>query len=316
MNQAIRAIIIPGIAVLLSSGCLAQVQKTISNPDGSKEVLDTSTGWTEIDNGKTTNVSAADFTSFCGSLETAAKYQLKDTGGVRIACDEWAKLQPQTQIQKVSFSRLVTRLLEISPPYTDFARYRGYELKSEGKSTIYDVTIVPDDIGPRASCTIEEEGRSQGWMLYTYQCSVKTSSYPDAVRLKDHLAQLLSSLDLTEDQIREHGLAAHAREVGRCAPSGECLEEHVYATAMKEGKTLQIEANPDFTRNTMAELNAMQYGGIRRLRGLPPTRRPYPLRFSPLARSNPTVWRRAEPVDRLIRSSHPSLRLQVYPQPH
>jgi hypothetical protein len=170
-------------------------------------------------------------------------------------------LQPHTQIEKVSFSRLIARLLEFSAPYTDFARYRGLELKSSGESTIYDAAIVPDDLGTNVSCTIEEENRAREGMLYTYQCSIKASSYVGAVALRDRLVSDLRDLHLTEDEIREHGLAADARNAGKCAPSGECAMAHDYvAEPNEEGKTLAIGAEPDFTRDPASELAAQTYG--------------------------------------------------------
>jgi hypothetical protein len=53
-----------------------------------------------------------------------------------------------------------------------------------------------------------------------------------------------------------------------CAPGGECLEQNVYATLITNWKSLQIQADPVFTRNTMAELTALQHGGYAAVSGI------------------------------------------------
>ena len=63
-----------------------------------------------------------------------------------------------------------------------------------------------------------------------------------------------------EDEVREHGLSANARNSGYCAPTGECLEGNVYVSATQDYKFFQIEANPILTRNVMAQIAAMKYG--------------------------------------------------------
>ncbi|WP_260740100.1 hypothetical protein [Tunturiibacter lichenicola] len=255
-------------AVLMfgSLGLVGQQQtKTTVDSEGNKGVMDTTTGWTvTAKGGKVTHMSVADITSVCNDLDDplalAAFRNTVEWAVTSDLCENWGELQPKTRIEQVPFLRLITRLLLVTPPSTDFARYRGLELKSGAESKTYDAIIVPNDLGHDASCTIEEESRNTEGMLYTYQCSMKTSSFPDAIRLKDHLVLLLKSLDLDEDQVREHGLSAHARSVGYCAPSGECLEDHIYVTAKKDWKILQIEATPTLTRDPMADLSTMQYG--------------------------------------------------------
>jgi hypothetical protein len=242
-------------AALFSSGCFAQARRAFVNPDGSKEVFDPSTGWTETDtHGKTTNMSAVDLTSTCDDLPTAIKFHMKETESLRIVCDVWADLQPRTQIEQVSFSSLVSRLVEISPPQTDFARYRGEELKSQAQQTLYDATIIPDDVGGHASCTVLQAPFPKG-ALYKYACFIKTSSYSDAIALERTLVQRLDSLQLTEDQIKEHGLVLEDEGNNECAPTGECAHSHIFVSALKDGKIVDIEAVPDFVRNnTLADL--------------------------------------------------------------
>ena len=243
-------------ATLFSSGCFAQARRAFVNPDGSKEVFDPLTGWTETDkNGKTSNMSAADLTSTCDDLPTAIKFHLQETDSLRIVCDVWADLQPRTQIEQVSFSSLVDRLVQISPPNSDFARYRGDELKSEGPATLYDATIIPNDVGGRATCTVLQARFPSGGALYKYACSIKTSSYSDAIALERTLVQRLDGLKLTEDQIEEHGRAVKDESNNECAPTGECAHSHIFVSALKDGKIVDIEAVPDFVRNnTLADL--------------------------------------------------------------
>jgi hypothetical protein len=244
------------------SGQQQQTKTSVDN-DGTKEVIDSTNGWTvtEKNGGTVTHKSAAEMTTFCGKLDDdfAVLEALRDNIGVKQICDEWGQIQPRTRIERMPFSRLMTRLLVIAPPSTDFARYRGIELKSDADSKAYDAIILPNDIAD-ASCTIEERNRHAEGMLYIYKCDVKTPSFPAAIKLKDKLVQALTNFDLSEDEVREHGLAAHARDSGFCAPGGECLEGHIYVTAIKDWKTLQIEADPDFTRDTRSEVRAMANG--------------------------------------------------------
>jgi hypothetical protein len=259
MNRDVRAVVISSVISLFSIGCLAQGRKTITNPDGSKDVFDNSTGWTETDkNGKVTNLSPAELASLCGdTLKTLIEFHLEGVEGTRVACDKWAQLQPRTQIEEVSFSILMRRLIEFSPPVTDFARYRGTELRSQTQdaiqSAVYDATIVPNDVGGDTSCTILQAHNASGGALYKYACSIKTASYPEPVTLEKTLVQLLNGLGLIEDQIVEHGLAVQDKENNECAPTGECAHSHMFESAIKDNKTVKVEAQPNFVRNAVLE---------------------------------------------------------------
>jgi hypothetical protein len=269
MNRVIRTVIISGTVSLLSIGRLAQGRKTITNPDGSKEVFDSSTGWTETDkNGKTKNMSPAEVTSLCGdSLGTAIEFHLEGVEGTRVVCDVWAQLQPRTQIESVSFSTLMNRLIVISPPVTDFARYRGTELRSQTQDTIqavlYDATIVPNDVGGPTSCTILQAHNPSGagGALYKYACSIKTASYPEAIALEKTLVQRLDGLGLVEDQIAEHGFAIKDKDNNECAPTGECAHSHMFRSAIKDNKIVEIEAQPYFVRNAALDMQVMMLTG-------------------------------------------------------
>jgi hypothetical protein len=274
-NKAVRTAVVWGTLILFSIDPFVQGQrqqsKTIIGGDGSKWVLDTTTGWTETGkNGKTIFIeSAGNLIELCKQMDDFSAFANGEDGdALKFACDEWAKLQPKTQIETVPFSRLVTRLLLLTPPSTDFARYRGMYLKSNGDSRTFDAAIVPDDLGYKTSCMIEEDNRHAKGMLYTYRCAITTASFPDAINLENHLIKLLGGLSLSEDEIREHGLAVNARGDGMCAPTGECLEEHVYATVMQDWKSLQIDANPAFTQNAMAEHLATEHGQHAAINGI------------------------------------------------
>ena len=239
-----------------------QRTRTVVNSDGSREVLDVAAGWTEIDkSGKSTNLPAADLTKVCRDLdELPFLAEEAQNGGIKVACEIWGELQPKTQIEKVPLSRLVTRLLLLTPDSTDFARYRGIQLTSDGDKTTYDATIRPNDVGQDTSCTVEESNHYDKGMYYTYECIVKTSSFPDAVLLKNQMVHDLAFLRLTEDEIAEHGLAAFAKGKNICAPSGECLYAHIFVSAYKDSKSLRINATPDFTMDAGNRALALQIG--------------------------------------------------------
>jgi hypothetical protein len=267
----IKYLVASSILMFGSLGMIGQQQqaKTFVEKDGTKEVLDSTTGWTETEkNGKVTHVSVADMTSLCSEFDKSDRILLavlrQNPGGLVMTseiCDMWAELQPKTQIERMPFSQLMTRLLSIAPPSSSFARYRGMELESGTDSTTYDAVILPSDIGYDASCKVEAENRHEEGMMYTYECSVKTPSFPAALQLRDRLVQTLSGLHLTEeDEVREHGLAANSRTLGYCAPNGECMEGHIYVSAMKDWKIVQIEPNPVFTRDTLSEIAATKAG--------------------------------------------------------
>jgi hypothetical protein len=164
------------------------------------------------------------------------------------SCEQWSELQPRTQIERLPFAQVAARLLVIAPPSSDFARYRGLERASDPTGREYDSILVPNDTGGDTSCVIKESALS-GRMLYVYECTIKTHSYQDSVRLKEHLVDLLGGLRLTEDTAAEQGIAAHVRAERSSAPAGEYEGEHVYVSSLEDGKRLQIEAVPEVTRS-------------------------------------------------------------------
>jgi hypothetical protein len=262
----IKYLVASSILMFGSVGMIGQQQqtKTFVEKDGTKEVLDSTTGWTETEkNGKVTHVTVADMTSLCGKIDNSDRILLallkQNPGGLAMTseiCDEWGEVLPKTQIERVPFSQLMIRLVSVAPPFSTFARYRGMELKSETDSKTYDAIILPNDIDYPATCTVGEENRHEKGMLYVYECLVKTTSFSAALQLKDRLVQALSSLHLTEDEVFEHGLSSNARGLGYCAPSGECMHEHNYESVAKDWKLVQIEPNPDFTRDTLSEISS------------------------------------------------------------
>ncbi|MGI8770326.1 MAG: hypothetical protein ACR2JE_02710 [Acidobacteriaceae bacterium] len=240
-----------------------QQSKTWIDSDGNKQIVDLKQGYTEIHkDGTKGNLSPADVTRLCNNLDQyPALGQSEDGKAAAQLCEVWALLQPRTQVEKLHWDELINRLMLLTPASTNFERYRGMELKSDASAKTYDATIVPDDLGYQPSCTIEVEDRADLGMLYTYECIVKTHSYGMAISLQKLLAKELADLPLpVEDQVREHGLYANAKNKGLCAPTGECALEHTYVTAVKDWKTLQIEAWPDFTRNVVLELMTSEHG--------------------------------------------------------
>lgn len=259
------------LILICSPLILIAQQQTETNVDkeGNKEVIDAAVGVTVTDKlGKVVkHQTAAEMNSFCNELDdplVLAALRRDDSAEWAASseiCEQWGEVQPKTHIERMPFSKLIARLLLVAPPSSTFTRYRGMELKSGATSGIYDATILPNDLGYEPSCMVEEENRHEEGMLYTYQCSVKTESFRAALALRNHLAQTLEALHVTqEDEVREHGLAANARAQGYCAPSGECLEGNIYVTAMKDWKIVEIDPHPIFTRNTIAEMKAMQSG--------------------------------------------------------
>ena len=107
------------------------------------------------------------------------------------------------------------------------------------------------------SCTVLELQIDPKEMFYKYECSIRTSSYPEAIAMEEHLVSLVSDFHLDEDQVKEHGLAVSARNDGHCAPNGECAGAHTYVTALKEQKRLVIKGEPVFTRLNNAETFAL-----------------------------------------------------------
>jgi hypothetical protein len=258
-TMCMKCLTVASITLLAALPALGQQQaRTVVNGDGRREVIDIATGWTETDkSGKSTNMPAADLTKLCKDLEEAPFLaEGAGNGGIKVACEIWGELQPRTQIERVPFPLLVTRLLLLTPDSTNFARYRGARLKSEGDTKTYDATIIPTGFGQDGTCTIEESDDHDEGMFYTYECVFKTASYPDAIQLKSAMLHALDAFHLAEDEVTEHGLAAFTRSRNLCAPNGECLYAHIYVSVYKDGKSLRLDATPDFTRNTIAEIMA------------------------------------------------------------
>jgi hypothetical protein len=257
------------VALAVSSTLAQQQSKTIWDSAGNKTIMDVKTGWTLImKDGKTEKTAAADVDKTCEGGEKWGFFDEPGNRAMAILCDEWWKLQPKTEIERVPFQSLVQRLLLYTRTSATFVRYRGMELKSSNDSTTYDAVIVPSDVGSNVSCVINEEDRSPHGMLYIYDCTIKTDSFPAAIQLKERLEQNAKALGLKEDEVREHGLAAHAKEEFPCAPGGECLEQNVYATVIKDWKNLQIQADPVFTSNVIAEAMASEHGGHAAISGI------------------------------------------------
>ena len=240
------------LVLAVSSIPTQQQSKTFVDSAGNKTIMNVKTGLTVIDkDGKTAEFSVADVNNMCDERLLGAP----EDHAMALACDEWWKLQPKNEIERVPFQSLVQRLLLDTRPSTTFVRYRGMELRTTQDSTIYDAVILPSDVGRDVSCSIEEKDRKDLGMLYAYRCTIKTESFPAAIALKERLAQTVKGLGLKEDEVREHGLAVRAKEVTPCAPGGECLFQNVYATTVTNWKSMQIEAD------TMAEVMALQHGG-------------------------------------------------------
>ena len=249
------------LILLLATLDAIGLQQTKTNVDanGNRSVMDGTTGWTVTEkNGKVTHWSAVEVTKFCSDLENLPFLaDGKDGVGAKEICEEWGEVQPRTQIEQVPFARMIVRLLMLTPSSTNFERYRGMELKSDAKSKLYDATIVPNDLGNQVSCTVLESQIALKEMLYKFGCSIKTSSYPEAIAMEERLVSLLKSLNLDEDQVKEHGLTVSAQNDGRCAPTGDCEDDHVYVTSLKDWKRLVIEGEPVFTRINGAETFAL-----------------------------------------------------------
>jgi hypothetical protein len=247
------------LVLAVSSIPTQQQSKTFVDSAGNKTIMNVKTGLTVIDkDGKTAEFSVADVNNMCDERLLGAP----EDHAMALACDEWWKLEPKNEIERVPFQSLVQRLLLDTRPSTTFVRYRGMELRTTQDSTIYDAVILPSDVGRDVSCSIEEEDRKDLGMLYAYRCTIKTESFPAAIALKERLAQTVKGLGLKEDEVREHGLAVHAKEVTPCAPGGECLFQNVYATTVTNWKSMQIEAD------TMAEVMALQLAAMLESAGL------------------------------------------------
>lgn len=268
MQITIRGAVVSGALILCAAGHFMQAQqhqrKTFVYSDGEKTVVDTNTGWTVFDkSGKEgSNITADQLRGTCEEIDkqTAPSPAL---ALLALPCEFWAELQPHTQIERVPFLTFIARLFVVTPSYTDFARYRGLELQSTKEGKAYDSIILPSDIGNDISCTIKAVNLPDKTFAI-YNCSINTSSYQDAIQLEEHLVHLLAPLNLPEDQVEEHGKSAQARAEGRCAPSGECEDQHEYSTVKKDGKMLQITADPDFTYDarSSAATGHLVIGGV------------------------------------------------------
>jgi hypothetical protein len=255
----------PLVLVLLAAGLPGRAQqhsKSWVDTDGTRYTLDTQSGLNEVEkNGRMKVVSdASDVKGLCVEIDKQSDLG-PNLRPFRTLCENWAELQPKTKIEQVPFSTLIARLVMISPPSSDFGRYRGLELKSDLRSTTYDAAIVPDDLGENIYCTVLETRSSPRHMGYIYQCSMKTDSYPSAIAIKNRLVLLLSSLHLSEDQVTEHGLVMSDKENNECAPTGECTHSQIYRSAETENKVLSIEARPSFVRNARLDVEMLRITG-------------------------------------------------------
>jgi hypothetical protein len=264
MQKTIRRVVVGAFLILFVAGHFMRAQqhpsKSFVYSDGEKTIVDTKTGWTVFDKGGKpgSNITADQLRGTCAEVDKETSPSPALTL-LALPCELWAELQPHTQIERVPFLDLIARLFVVTPSSTDFARYRGMELRSTKEGTKYDSTILPSDISNDTSCNITA-GNLPDKTFAIYACSIKTSSYQDAIQLEEHLAQRLAPLNLPEDQVEEHGDAAQAVEDGRCAPTGECEGAHVFATTKQNGKMLKIQANPDFTRTVDALMLSLKTG--------------------------------------------------------
>jgi len=228
--------------------------------DGSNSRLGTDTGYTNTVKGVSKTIYAPEkLTKDCVAAERYGETELAPL------CDRWAELHPATQIEQLPFSKFVYRLVEFSSPYTDFARYRGMELKSDKTGVQYDALLVPSDLGSNVVCTVVD-GRQDAGSMAVFRCILKTMAYPSAIATQKALVSQLKNLNLVEDQAREHGIAVSDKDEYRCAVTGECEHTYMYLSASNDGKRLAIVASPDFIHNLREDMiNLAQFG-----HGLPP----------------------------------------------
>lgn len=248
-----------GLVVLLAVSSISQAQqrsKIWVAPDGSKAIIDLRTGLTveDKDGKEPTNIPALQLKGLCEEMDkqTAPSPALDLLSS---PCEYWAELQPRTQIERVPFAELIARLLIVAPGGTDFARYRGMQISSDPTGVEYDSTIVPNDVGADVTSVVLA-GDMPDRAVSMFKCTIKLHSYQEAIATRNRLVSRLASLKLTENQVDEHGIAAKARAKGRCAFSGECEGQHTYATIETDGRMLRIAADPDFTSNAIASLQA------------------------------------------------------------
>jgi hypothetical protein len=213
-------------------------------------------------------LSHTELATMCGE-DSYGLLNLPENRELKAICDNWQAEQPRTKVERLPFHSLVRRLLLETAPSTDFARYRGMQLKSDGATTTYDAIVLPTDVLDDLACTVKQEDRQEG-VMYTYECFGHTSSFAASVQLRDKLVQSVSDLHLVEDEVREHGLSAHARSEGMCAPNGDCSFQHEYASALTDGKLLQIDANPSLARTLSAIAQAKRDGSRAPISGSDP----------------------------------------------
>jgi hypothetical protein len=263
MNTAIHATVALTLCVFCS---LVHGQETHGmawvTPNGTRTTLNLQTGYTAIDkSGQETHLSPTDLNQLCGEID---KQDHPLTGSAEkslaLMCDKWQELQPRTQIERVTLSQFVARLLFVSPAGTGFERYRGMKINSDGDSAVFDATMVPQGLGDKVSCVILDNDKTHSGGSASYQCTIPATSYPTAVELEKTLVTGLNGLHLEEDEVAEHGLAASGRNEGRCAPSRECAHAHLYVSIQAGSKRLLIGAEPDFIRDPLAEMRAEEHG--------------------------------------------------------
>jgi hypothetical protein len=248
ISKSCRALAVLGVALLFSDMCLSGQSKTWVQSDGTKVVGDINTGLTLFDvaGHQSMIFQAHDLAVVCKALDDQ-RIPSSDVQDYALICEHWAELQPHTQIERVPFVTYVARLFLDTTLFTDFSRYRGVELQSTKEGNAYDAIMLPNDVGDKISCDIKAGVLpDKTWSIY--ECTIETSSFQEAIQLKERLVTLLAPLKLTEDEVQEHGAAAQAREDNRCAPTGECDGAHEYATTKRGGKMLVVEANPTFSR--------------------------------------------------------------------
>ena len=181
MQKATRRVVASGILALLAAGHPIQAQqhqsRTLVGADGVKLFVDTKTGLTVFDKSgrQDSNITADQLRGTCDEVDkqTASSPVLTL---MALPCEFWAELQPHTQIERLPFLNFIARLLVVTPPSTDFARYRGLELQSTDEGKGYDSIILPNDIGNNISCTIKAANlpvKLPDLTFNLYDCSIK-----------------------------------------------------------------------------------------------------------------------------------------------
>ncbi len=263
MKTAIHAIV---ALTLCSCGHAVNGQETQGlawvDADGTRTTLNLQTGFIATDkSGKVVaHGSPSQLDHLCGEIDKQDHLTGPAEKSLALMCEQWQELQPRTQLERVPLSQFVARLLFVSPAGTGFERYRGMKINSDGDSTVFDATMMPQGLGDKVSCVILLNGNTHSGGSTSYQCTIPATSYPAAVELEKTIVTSLNGLHLEEDEVAEHGLSASARNEGRCAPSGECAHAHLYVSVQAGSKRLLIEAAPDFIRDPLAEIRAEEHG--------------------------------------------------------